>query len=625
MPRFVKVAIDSALPQLDKLFDYLVPEGVEVAPGVRLLVPFGRAKKATAGFAVELSETTDAPVDKVAEILEVVSQAQVLKPEIYELCRAIADRQVATLNDVLKLAVPSRSVKVEANWLLSEHKATEVVEFDFEGGIDLVGKRLAFEPINHFVGKHPGWALQFVKTALANLRKAQSTIIIVPDHRDQQAIVAILQEIEATEVLAHFQNSVTPSVRYEAFLKTLASPCIVLGSRSAVFAPVTALASILMLNDSDSSLFEPTSPYLATREIALMRQQQQDCQLVLAAHARSCEVQRLVELKYLTEVKKASKPKLAVTESEARVDSLAFQIVRKALEAGGSVLIQVSSAGTTNSLFCQKCSERMHCKFCEGPVGLDANQKPKCKWCAGFNLDLTCSNCGGVQFRQGRAGETRTVAEFGRSFSGVNVVEASAEKRVVRLKPGKRIVVSTVGAEPIVDGGYDAVVLLDAQNLLSYDTLKASENAVRHWADAVSLLKAGGQGVLVGVAGKLGQQFALWNLNQIAEQELAERRELGFPPHFRMGSLSGSADLARRVVESLPSKFKPGQIEVLGPMFDANEARYLLRYEYSVGSYLASELRARLLSISAGETKVNPKTGRTSRALKLKMDDSEVI
>jgi hypothetical protein len=53
--------------------------------------------------------------------------------------------------------------------------------------------------------------------------------------------------------------------------------------------------------------------------------------------------------------------------------------------------------------------------------------------------------------------------------------------------------------------------------------------------------------------------------------------------------------------------------------------RYLIRYDYTLGEGLSTELKARSLLINAGNKSINAKSGRSSRAVRIKMDDSEVI
>ena len=115
---FAKVVIDSPLPQLDRPFEYAVPEDLApaISVGSRVRVPFGRAATQTDGFVVGLSQTAEFQ-GELASLSSLISTLPALAPNIYDLARAVADRQAATLNDVLKLAVPTRSVAVEKRWL----------------------------------------------------------------------------------------------------------------------------------------------------------------------------------------------------------------------------------------------------------------------------------------------------------------------------------------------------------------------------------------------------------------------------------------------------------------------------------------------------------------------------
>jgi primosomal protein N' len=116
-----RVAIDSPLPNLDRLFDYVIPpELAQIANvGSRVRVPFGRSKKMLDGFVVEIIKESEF-AGKLASIAEIVSTVPVLPQTSYAFLRAIADRQACAIGDLLKLAVPNRSVAVEKKFLLEE-------------------------------------------------------------------------------------------------------------------------------------------------------------------------------------------------------------------------------------------------------------------------------------------------------------------------------------------------------------------------------------------------------------------------------------------------------------------------------------------------------------------------
>ena len=614
-----RVAIDSPLPQLDRLFDYEIAEGIRdsITVGARVRVPFGRGVGLSDGYVVELVSQSDF-TGKLARLEELVSPVSVLTPEIYALCRSVADRQAVTIADVFKLAIPTRSVAVEKKWIAASGELQVTKPKPKQTG------QRSFVFVEPRTNEHgPIWVQQLVSRAIANLESGESTILVVPDYRDQAVLIRELKLRTSTENVVDYTSQQTNSLRYSAFLRCLSpAPAIVIGSRAALYAPVSNLGEIVIWDDGDNNLQEPTSPYTNARDVALIRQSQTGVNLLFAAHARSSEVERLVEIGYLTDITiPFAIPKLAISETNARVDSLAWQAIRRALEQGDSVLVQVASRGQSVSAYCGGCGDRAKCINCAGPLWIDSQNQPRCRWCNAHNLGFSCPACGDRTLKQGRAGATRTSAEFGKAFPGTKIIESNGDNRLEVVPAGKKIVVSTPGAEPRVEGGYGAVVLLDCNELLSRDNLRASEDAIRIWSNAIALMKSGGLAVAVGLQGFIGQKFALWSQAELAQREYLSRAELRFPPFIRMASLSGERELLNKVLESLPE-----DIEVLGPMpvttknAAADDWRALIRYEYSQGAALAAKLKAQVLLATAGSKRVSAKSGRAQRPIQIKMD-----
>jgi len=645
MPKalYAQVAIESALPQLDRYFDYAVPEELQntIAVGQRVRVPFGRNKSNQDALVVGLTDSIDY-TGKLGSIAELVSEAKVLQPDVLALCRAVADRQAATLADVLTHAVPSRSVAVEKKWLAEASDSTTTnVATNLSLLIEL-GQRIGdpcteelrshqlIEPRSREAAGHrlPVWALEAIRIALAQLIAGKSTIIVVPDFRDQNAIRDGLKAFGLDSWLRDYTQEQTKGAKYGQFLATISEPkSIVVGSRSAVFAPAQNLGAIVIWDDGDPSLQDQGSPYVHAREVALVRQSQTNCQLAVLGHSISAESQRLIEIGYLSSVKRDfAKPKVAVTDAELRIDSLAIKVIREAT-AAGSVLVQVAAKGHSTSAFCQSCSTRANCQICNGPVWLNTQRQPACRWCNAINLAFRCRTCGSTDLRFGRPGSTRTIAELGRMFPGVQLVESTHETKTSTLKAGRKIVVATPGAEPSIEGGYEAVILLDCAQALGKDSLRATEDAVRSWSNAIAHLGEGGRAVAVGLGGELGQWFALWNQSEIAGRILAERRELGFPPAERLMSATGSSAIVNQAEEELAST---AGLQVIGKTTlrstDSTEPqlRLLARYPYSAGAEVAQAVRALQLKLAAGPVR-GGRPGRSARALTVKMDDGEVI
>jgi primosomal protein N' (replication factor Y) len=415
-------------------------------------------------------------------------------------------------------------------------------------------------------------------------------------------------------------------VRYENFLKCLTEGThLVVGSRSSLYAPLQNLGIIICFDDGDRNFLDQQSPYAHARDTALLRQVEDKCSLLFVSHSRSTEVQRLVDIGYATEQTDAFVvPKLAFDETTARVSTLAWQTIRESAETG-VVLVQVGSKGVARTAYCTDCSKRALCTRCNGPIWIDATSTPRCRWCNAQNLAFKCDDCGSSKLRQGSGGATRTIAEFGAAFPGLQLVESTGDKPQLTVEGKRKIVVATPGAEPHAIGGYSAVVVLDAKQSLNRDSLRASEDAVRQWSNAIAKLAPDGRAVIVGIPSKLGQRLALWQQVEIARDELENRRDLVFPPHLRLGSVEGPIDAISDIVSSV----KIDEVQTLGPISvlsrtGEEQQRLILKYPYSSGHELALTLKAAQLRFTSGMTKTSV-AGRVSRAVRIRMDDPEVI
>jgi primosomal protein N' (replication factor Y) len=626
---FAKVALATPLPQLDRLFEYRIAEslGETIAIGCRVRVPFGRSKQLIDGFVVEIADAPEYQ-GELAELSEVVSSAPVLKPEVYRLCRAIADRQAVAIGDVLRLAIADRSVAVEKGYLAERQQAADTHQFQAAEPAK-PGSRSAIlvEPRLKTVGagRFPAWVALLLEQARKKLSLNQSSILVVPDFRDQHLLLEAAK-ILGLDAVVNYSTELAKSKRYSAFLDVMSQKAtVVIGSRAAVYAPSHDLGLIAIWDDGDTNHLEPTSPYIHSREVALIRQSQlANCDLLIASHSRSAEVQRLIEIGYLLDQNESfDRPKIAVSHEGFRIDGLAYKTIREGLKTG-PVLIQVGAKGNSVSVFCEACSARALCKDCNGPLWVDSKGAPKCRWCNAFNLDFKCRDCGGRQLNRGQAGATRTATELAKTFAPVKVIESTGDVRIEKVDAKPALVIATPGAEPLAAEGYAAVVLLDCQNLLARDNLRATEDAVRLWSNAFALMAESGKGVAVGIAGEFGQKLAFWQQAELAAAELASRRELAFAPSVRMASVTATRetlDSVKTAISGIES------VKVLGPLASKEPElmRILVRYDYSAGAALASELRAQVLLHGASGVRVSPKNGRASRPIRIKMDEPEVI
>jgi primosomal protein N' (replication factor Y) len=187
-------------------------------------------------------------------------------------------------------------------------------------------------------------------------------------------------------------------------------------------------------------------------------------------------------------------------------------------------------------------------------------------------------------------------------------------------------VVATAGAEPYVEGGYFAVVLLDAKVLLGKQNLRALEESVRVWSNAVAKAKSSAACVLVGVSGETSKLYSLWNHAKIAARELAARHDLMLPPAVRMGSITAELEMVTSISGSLSEissivRIGPAPVAVRSGQ---EQWRLIFKYPYSEIQTIAKRLKLEVSKVAAGKTRVTG-SGRSARAITVKMNDAEVV
>ncbi|CAN5356452.1 primosomal protein N' [soil metagenome] len=648
-----RVLVDSPLPQLDRLFDYGIPESLRDAavPGVRVRVPLRTAGRIADGYLVELAEPGDY-AGVLSDLDSVVSTIRVLTPEVWTLARRAADRAAGSAIDIVRLAVPNRQVRVEKAFLADESNAPLPVVVPpavegYGGGVIesavAMGERLAIDaiPFVREVGASPaeaawvgGWAVTLAAAAASVAATGKSAILAVPDYRDQEQLEAALRAVLPPERIVRLDARQSNPDRYRAFLRCLSEEAlVVVGNRSVVYAPAANLGLIAVWDDGDPLHSEPLSPYVHTRDAALLRQEQQDCALIIMGNTRSTEVERLVEIGWLRSLapERLVLPKVVPTlqqeggdrlAAQARIPSSAWTTARKALEKG-PVLVQVARPGYAPRLACVDCGQTARCLRCEGPLAQKSRQSvPACLWCGALAVNWRCSNCEGERLRFVGTGATRTAEDLGRAFPGVRVIIADGERQILAVGAEPALVIATRGAEPIAAGGYRAVLLLDGERMVARESLRVGEDCLRWWSNAVALAAGGATTMLVGVGGALATALVTWRHSDYARAELADRRRLRFPPAVRVATLTGTVEAVSNAIAEVGVE----PTDILGPVdLNSGGVRTIVRFDYARGADVAANLRAEVIRAAASRRRPAAKEprGPLPPTLKVRLDDVE--
>ncbi|WP_428847074.1 primosomal protein N' [Nocardia arthritidis] len=530
----------------------------------------------------------------------------------------------AELSSIVGEAVSSEGVPVDvAGWGRYVHGAA------FVGALWAGrGPRAAWQAL-------PGedWARRLAELAAVVVARGRSAILMVPDQRDLDRVLAECVRLVGDSAVG-LAAGLGPAARYRRWLAVLRGTArVVVGTRSAVFAPARDLGLIAIWDDGDDTFAEPRAPYPHAREVAMLRAHETGAAFVAAGFARTAEIQAVVESGWAHDlladraVLRKAMPRISAPgDTDAalerdpiaraiRIPGAAFAAARAALKEGAPVLVQVPRRGYIPALACAKCRTPARCRHCNGPLALpEGNTKgrneiahsPSCRWCGITESAFRCASCGSRILRAVVIGAVRTAEELGRAFPGVPIRGSGGGAVLDSVEPGPQVVVATVGAEPVVPGGYGVALLLDGWALLGRADLRAAEDALRRWLCAAALVRAHGQVIVMAdPAIPTVQALVRWDPVGHAAAELAARAEVGFPPAVRMAAIDGSADA---IAELLTAANLPGSVAILGPVplppgarkpFSSGDSppeveRTILRVDRSAGSALARALSTAL-------------------------------
>ena len=593
------------LPQLDRLFDYSVPEtlSAQALPGTRVRIRF--AGQLVNGIVLERAASAEHE-GALTPIKDVVSPEVVYPPQLAALVDSLAELYAGVRSDIIRSAVPSRHARAEKargagpgpSW--EELGRLELDDVDLSAWNAYAFGGSFVRAVRSGAHARAAWhpapgedvAARLAELAVTVARDGGGVLVVVPDQRALDAVEAALRELVSPRQITTLAAGLGPESRYRRYLDILhGQGRLVVGTRSAAYAPVRNLRLAVILDDGDDNLVDPRAPYIHARDVLVTRSALEGCALILASATRTAEVELLVEsgwahgLVPTVETLTARMPDIVATAdtgadpedvSRGRLPAAAFRIAAAALRDDLPVLVQVPRKGYVPTLACARCGTPARCRHCNGPLEIPHGPSPDmagdaapptCRWCGRVDVRHRCHSCGGTRIRPVIIGSDRTAEELGRTFRPHPVISSSGERILDEVKGGARIVVATPGAEPKVPGGYGAALILDTWATMNRQDLRAQEEAMATWARAVHLVRsaaAGGHVVIdadaaVPVVGDL----LTWDVTGAAARELADRDAAGLPPATRMAAIDGTAE----GVERFMADFEPPEgAEILGPV-----------------------------------------------------------
>ncbi len=507
--------------------------------------------------------------------------------------RKLVERDYATSAesaDDIPAPTEAAALLRESGPALSEEQTTAVAAIDAAAG--------KFVPFLLYGITGSGKTEVYLHTVDHTLRRGQRALVLVPEIGLTPQLVARFRGRFAVPV-AVLHSGLSDGERLAAWRSCVSGEArIVLGTRSAVFAPVADLGIIIVDEEHDASFKQHESGFrYSARDLAILRAQRAGAPIVLGSATPSLETLQNVETGKYTRLSlprragQALPPRAAVIDLREHavrqgLSTPAVEAIQRHLADDGQVLVFINRRGYSPTLACTACGWIAPCRDCDArlTVHLGASRL-RCHHCgADAPLPEKCPQCG-YDVRHVGQGTERVEETLAGLFPDRPIVRldrdvvrkrGDLESAVNRISSGEaRILVGT----QMVTKGHDfpsvtLVVVLNADQGLFSTDFRASERVAQ---TIIQVAGRAGRGTKPGevlIQTEYPDHPLLRSLldegyDGFARAALAERQAANWPPFSQLAALRASAETLETAAEFLRSARQLARpqrgVEIRGP------------------------------------------------------------
>ncbi len=399
---------------------------------------------------------------------------------------------------------------------------------------------------------------------------------------------------------------------------------IVIGARSAIFAPLQKPGLIIVDEEHESSYKQGEGFRYNARDLALLRGQKVGCPVLLGSATPSlgsafrCASGQMEKLELTRRAHAGELPKVDLVNlsghpPEQLISTQLQEGISTTLSAGQQVLLLLNRRGFSPFLLCADCGQTFRCPNCE--ITLTYHQKAqhlRCHYCDySIMPPVACPRCEGHRLEPEGFGTERLEQEIAELFPAARIARMDrdttsrkgAHQKIVRKMLAGQVDI-LVGTQMIAKGhdfpGVALVGVLASDAVLNLPDFRAAERAFSLLTQVAGRAgRTGGGRVLIqtyspdhyALECAAAQDYATFY-----EQEILFRQELGYPPVGHLANLvfSGIGEQkVQKVAEALTAYLFDvgGPVEILGP---SPCPLFRLRGKHRVQILLKAEKRSQL-------------------------------
>lgn len=402
---FADIAFNRPIPPLT----YRIPSGMKLIPGVRVRVDLRNSE--ISGIVYRILKRTDCTYTK--PIKEVLDAQPIINEDLMRMAEWIAQYYLCSIGESLWTIIP-KGIRKRDKQITRDETVGQGEEFDLTSEQEGVFRALK-EAVDQNRGDRfllygvtgSGKTEIYLRIIHEVVRRGKGAILLVPEISLTPQTVRYFSRRVGDE-LAILHSRLTPAEKINEWHRILSGEKrIVIGARSAIFAPLREIGIIIIDEEHETSYKSEETPRYSAKSVAFYRSKRHNASLILGSATPSIESYYHAKLQHLqllhlpNRVLNQRLPKTSISDLRkvkggTFISTSLFTAMEKRLQKGEQTILFLNRRGFSPHVYCGSCGYVFKCKHCD--ITLTYHKKDRnlsCHYCGYLETppDL-CPNCG---------------------------------------------------------------------------------------------------------------------------------------------------------------------------------------------------------------------------------------
>lgn len=607
--KYAQIILSNKSNITDVYYTYGIKENnLDIKIGSKVKVPFGKGNKLKEGYVMEIMDSLPENSDfSVLKYVEEVDTEISLNEEMVQTSQWMRNYYMTRYMECLNLFLPAgkKARRREKHEVINDYEGEEqnIDQLTEEQENACKEIKAAMDRNEHEIFllegvTGSGKTEVYMQAVAESMAQGKNSVVIVPEVALTKQIIDRFIVRFGREKVAVMHSKMTAGERYDQWQKIKSGEVsIVIGARSAVFAPLENIGVMIIDEEHESSYKSDMSPKYETWRVAHKRAEFYQGVVILGSGTPSVESLYRAEkgqfkkLRLTERYNKNPLPEATVVDMRDEMKAgnktvfsrVLYDNVKDALDRGRQVILFINRRGYSPYVFCRECGYVMECKTCKQPMNYHRKTgKLMCHYCGRReNQPEVCPECGSRYIKYFGAGTEqieeaakklfkdatieRLDSDTGKTIKDINKILNNFNKGKTDILVGTQLV-----GKGMDNPNVSVVGIMAVDTMINYPDYRAQERAFQ------LITQAGGRAGRGDEAGKVVIQTydpeaypivygSTHNVEKFYQNEIRKRIMLGNPPFTNLVQVViSSNDLTGRKVSEVANRWIKKTEDFLG-------------------------------------------------------------